>query len=73
MDAALLLIAGNEPCPQFQTSEHLAAAEIMELKTTIILQTKVDLIEESLALEQERNISASVKGQLSCLLLSPYF
>ena len=25
MDAALLLIAGNEPCPQPQTSEHLAA------------------------------------------------
>ena len=29
MDAALLLIAGNEPCPQPQTSEHLAAVEIM--------------------------------------------
>jgi translation initiation factor 2 subunit 3 len=32
MDAALLLIAGNEPCPQPQTSEHLAAIEIMKLK-----------------------------------------
>ena len=30
MDAALLLIAGNEPCPQPQTSEHLAAVEIMK-------------------------------------------
>ncbi len=27
MDAALLLIAGNESCPQPQTSEHLAAVE----------------------------------------------
>ena len=33
MDAALLLIAGNESCPQPQTSEHLAAIEIMKLET----------------------------------------
>lgn len=32
MDAALLLIAGNETCPQPQTSEHLAAIDIMRLK-----------------------------------------
>ena len=40
MDAALLLIAGNEPCPQPQTSEHLAAVEIMQLKNIIILQVR---------------------------------
>jgi translation initiation factor 2 subunit 3 len=38
MDAALLLIAGNESCPQPQTSEHLAAIEIMKLNHIIILQ-----------------------------------
>ena len=32
MDGALLVIAGNESCPQPQTSEHLAAIEIMKLK-----------------------------------------
>eukprot|EP00955_Chlamydomonas_euryale_P071506 361095-Chlamydomonas_euryale.AAC.14 len=32
MDGALLLIAANESCPQPQTSEHLAAVEIMKLK-----------------------------------------
>ena len=41
MDGALLLIAGNESCPQPQTSEHLAAVEIMRLKHIIILQNKV--------------------------------
>lgn len=41
MDAALLLIAGNESCPQPQTSEHLAAIEIMKLEHIIILQNKV--------------------------------
>lgn len=43
MDAALLLIAGNESCPQPQTSEHLAAIEIMKLDHIIILQNKVCL------------------------------
>lgn len=33
--------AGNEPCPQPQTSEHLAAVEIMQLRNIIILQNKV--------------------------------
>ena len=44
MDAAMLLVAGNESCPQPQTSEHLAALEIMNLDKIIILQNKVDLI-----------------------------
>jgi hypothetical protein len=44
MDAALLLIAGNEPCPQPQTSEHLAAVEIMQLKNIIILQVRLSVL-----------------------------
>jgi translation initiation factor 2 subunit 3 len=47
MDAALLLVAGNESCPQPQTSEHLAALEIMNLDKIIILQNKVDLIQNT--------------------------
>lgn len=62
MDAALLLVAGNEPCPQPQTSEHLAAIEIMKLRHVIILQNKVDLMREDAALEHERSISRFVKG-----------
>jgi len=41
MDAALLLIAANEPCPQPQTKEHLAAVEVMKLSKVLILQNKV--------------------------------
>jgi len=44
MDSALLVIASNENCPQPQTSEHLAAVEIMKMKNLIVLQNKVDLI-----------------------------
>lgn len=64
MDAALLLIAGNETCPQPQTSEHLAAVEIMKLENIIILQNKVDLIKEAQALEHQKSITAFVKGML---------
>ena len=64
MDAALLLVAGNETCPQPQTSEHLAAVEIMKLENIIILQNKVDLIKEAQALEHQKSITAFVKGSL---------
>lgn len=40
MDAALLLIAANKECPQPQTLEHLAAVEIMQLETIIVLQVR---------------------------------
>ena len=63
MDAALLLIAANETCPQPQTMEHLAAVEIMELRNIIILQNKVDLIREAQALEHQKSIAAFVKGE----------
>lgn len=62
MDAALLLIAGNESCPQPQTSEHLAAIEIMRLKHILILQNKIDLVKESAASEQYKQIVKFVGG-----------
>uniref|UniRef100_A0A0G4GLS4 protein-synthesizing GTPase n=1 Tax=Chromera velia CCMP2878 TaxID=1169474 RepID=A0A0G4GLS4_9ALVE len=62
MDAALLLIAGNESCPQPQTSEHLAAVEIMRLKHIIILQNKVELVKEAQALAQHEEIKKFVSG-----------
>ncbi|CAH2353406.1 eukaryotic translation initiation factor 2 subunit gamma [[Candida] railenensis] len=65
MDAALLLVAGNESCPQPQTSEHLAAIEIMKLKHVIILQNKVDLMREESALEHEKSISKFIRGTIA--------
>jgi len=65
MDAALLLIAGNESCPQPQTSEHLAAIEIMKLKHMIILQNKIDLVKETQAKEQYEQILRFVKGTIA--------
>lgn len=61
MDGALLLIAGNESCPQPQTSEHLAAVEIMRLSNIIILQNKVDLIQESVVINQHEAIKEFIQ------------
>lgn len=65
MDAALLLIAGNEPCPQPQTSEHLAAVEIMRLQHIIILQNKVDLVKRDQAVLQQQQIRKFVAGTVA--------
>ena len=65
MDAALLLVAGNEPCPQPQTSEHLAAVEIMRLENIIILQNKVDLVKPDAAVAQHEQIKKFVAGTVA--------
>lgn len=65
MDAALLLIAGNETCPQPQTSEHLAAIEIMKLKHIIILQNKIDLVKQEQAKDQYQQILKFVQGTVA--------
>ncbi|KAG7231348.1 hypothetical protein INR49_012188 [Caranx melampygus] len=65
MDAALLLIAGNESCPQPQTSEHLAAIEIMKLKHILILQNKIDLVKESQAKEHVCITLESFRGTVA--------
>ncbi|OQR97147.1 eukaryotic translation initiation factor 2 subunit 3 [Achlya hypogyna] len=65
MDAALLLVAGNEPCPQPQTSEHLAAVEIMRLQNIIILQNKVDLIKPDAAKAQREQVKQFVAGTIA--------
>lgn len=65
MDAALLLVAANESCPQPQTSEHLAAIEIMKLKHILIIQNKVDLVKETQATEQHEQIKKFVQGTVA--------
>lgn len=59
------LYLGNESCPQPQTSEHLAAIEIMKLKHIIILQNKIDLVKEGQAKEQHEQIVKFVQGTVA--------
>lgn len=62
MDGALLLIAASEPCPQPQTKEHLMALDIIGIKNIIIVQNKIDLIDEKKILENHAQILKFVKG-----------
>ena len=60
-----MLLAGNEKCPQPQTSEHLAAVEIMKLDNIIILQNKIGLVTETDAVGQHKQIKQFVKGTVA--------
>jgi translation initiation factor 2 subunit 3 len=68
----LYSLLGNESCPQPQTSEHLAAIDIMMLNHIIILQNKIDLVaKEQQSAEQYKQILQFVKG--ASLTPSPSF
>jgi translation initiation factor 2 subunit 3 len=65
MDGAILVIAADEPCPQPQTREHLAAAEVIGIKNIIIVQNKIDIVEEKRARESYKEIKSFVKGTIA--------
>ena len=62
MDGALLLVAANEECPQPQTREHLVALQIIGLKNLIVVQNKIDLVNEEQALKNYGQIKSFLKG-----------
>jgi translation initiation factor 2 subunit 3 len=65
MDGALLLISADEPCPQPQTSEHLAALEIVGIKNIIIVQNKIDVVTPEKVMENYQQIKEFVKGSIA--------
>ncbi len=65
MDGAMLVVAADEACPQPQTREHLAAVEIVNVKNLIIVQNKIDLVDEKRALENYQEIKNFVKGSIA--------
>lgn len=62
MDAAILMVAANEPCPQPQTKEHLMALGIIGIKKLIIVQNKIDLVSEEEAKKNYEQIRAFIKN-----------
>ena len=64
MDAAILIIAANEKCPQPQTREHLSALEIMGFENFIIVQSKIDVCSKERAQESYKEINEFLKGSL---------
>jgi translation initiation factor 2 subunit 3 len=65
MDGAILVIAADEPCPQPQTREHLAAADVSGIKNLIIVQNKIDIVDEKRALESYKEIKNFIKGTVA--------
>ncbi|MGM5484789.1 MAG: translation initiation factor IF-2 subunit gamma [Nanobdellota archaeon] len=61
MDGAILMVSANEECPQPQTKEHLMALKIMGMKNVIVIQNKIDLVEEKKALENYKQIKEFLK------------
>tara|TARA_B100000029_G_scaffold309017_1_gene301624 strand:- start:770 stop:1696 length:927 start_codon:yes stop_codon:yes gene_type:complete len=64
MDAAILIIAANEKCPQPQTREHLSALEIMGFDNFIVVQSKIDVCSKERSLESYKEIKEFLKGSL---------
>ncbi len=65
INGALLTIAADEDCPQPQTLEHLMALDISGIKNVIIVQNKVDLVDEKQAKKNYQEIKELVKGTIA--------
>jgi translation initiation factor 2 subunit 3 len=65
VDGAILVIAVNEKCPQPQTKEHLMALDILGIKNIIIIQNKIDLVDEAQAKQNYKEIKEFVKGSIA--------
>ena len=65
MDGAVLIIAANEECPQPQTREHLAALDIIGIENIVIVQNKIDLVDEDQVRENYRQIQEFVEGTVA--------
>jgi translation initiation factor 2 subunit 3 len=61
MDGAVVMVAANEKCPQPQTIEHIMALDIIGIKNVIIVQNKIDLVDEKQALENHKQIKEFLK------------
>lgn len=64
-DAAIMVIAANEPCPQPQTLEHLRALQVGEIKKIIVVQNKVDLVPREEVERHYESIKKFLKGTIA--------
>ena len=64
MDAAILVIAANEPCPQPQTREHYEALRISGIENFIIAQNKIELISPENAMSHYESIKEFIGPEL---------
>ena len=65
MDGAVLVIAADEPCPQPQTREHLAAIDIIGIRNIVTVQNKIDIVTREDAIRNYNEIRRFVRGSLA--------
>jgi translation initiation factor 2 subunit 3 len=65
MDGAILVIAADEPCPQPQTREHLAAIDIVGLRNIVVVQNKIDIVTREDAVRNYNEIKRFVEGSVA--------
>jgi len=65
MDGAILMVAANEEVPQPQTHEHLAVLDIAGIENIVIVQNKIDLVDEGQAKENYQQIKDFVEGTVA--------
>ncbi len=65
IDAAILVVAANEPFPQPQTKEHFLALKAKGVTKLIVVQNKIDLVTKQEALEQYKQIKEFLMKNLS--------
>jgi translation initiation factor 2 subunit 3 len=64
MDAAILVVAANEGIKP-QTKEHLVALQAKKIKNIIIVQNKIDLVNQEQAIENYKKIKEFLKGTIA--------
>jgi translation initiation factor 2 subunit 3 len=65
MDGAILVVSANEPVPQPQTEEHLMALDIIGIENIVIVQNKIDLVDQETARENYEEIKDFVAGTVA--------
>lgn len=62
MDGVIFVIDASQPCPQPQTREHFMALTIVEAKSIIIVQNKVDIVSKEQAKKNYEEILKFIEG-----------
>src|SRR3989344_3272837 len=70
IDAAILVVAANERIKP-QTREHLMALQAKKVKTIIVAQNKIDLVDQKQAEKNYQEIKDLLKGKFDNVLVIP--
>lgn len=62
MDGAIMVISANQTCPQPQTKEHMIALKILDIKNIVVVQNKIDTVDDGRAHESLKEIQEFLKA-----------